>query len=270
MSATPRERDTREAVVRYAQLVYSKGWVANHDGNLTARSTRGRIIATPTAMSKGDVGSDDLIVVNEDGERVSGRRRSFSEMALHLEVYREREDAQAVIHAHPPFATAMACAGVELGQPFIAEAIVSLGHHIPLVPFCAPKTPSFTRSLTPMLPFHDVVVMQNHGVISWGSTLEQAFLRMELVEHLASIATAAKAWGGTKPLPDVVVRSLLDARRRAGLGPESRGLELTPSLAFHSQNVSSPVRSLSSSSSPTDLTRIITEEIAAALSGDDR
>lgn len=256
------ERDAREALVKYAQLVYTKGWVANHDGNLTVRVAPGRYVATPTSTSKGDIDARSLIVVDDKGKRIAGTGRPFSELALHLHVYRSRPDVTAVIHAHPPHATAMACAGVALNEPFIAEAVVSLGERIPLVPFGAPGTPAFVGHLNPFLPFYDGLLLENHGALTYGTALEQAFLRMELIEHLARIATLARTWGGTRPLPREVVSALLAKRRKAGLGPEARGLSSTPPSSTLVATQPPPARPSVDSKL---LTRVITEELNAIL-----
>ena len=217
-------RELRRDIVRYAHLVYAKGWVANHDGNLTCRQGPDRFLATPTSFSKGDVTESDLVVVDGDGTKVSGKRRSFSEMALHLAVYRTRPDVQAVVHAHCPYATAMSVAGVGLEQPFLAEAVVSIGPKVPLVPFALPKTPEWVAGVQSHAAIYDAVILENHGVMAWGDNLEQAFLRMELVEHLAMISHHAMAFGGPRPLDPAHLTSLLEARTRAGLGPVARGV----------------------------------------------
>lgn len=216
--------DLRRQLVRYSQLVYAKGWVANHDGNLTCRLGPDRILVTPTALSKGDVTDADLVIVDGGGDKVSGRRRSFSEMALHLAVYRARKDVGAVVHAHPPYATAMAVAGVGLEHPILAEAVVSLGPRVPLVPFALPKTPGWVRGVGTHSVEFDAVILQNHGVMAWGDDLEQAFLRIELVEHLATITHHSMAFGGPKTLDPAQLGPLLDARLKAGLGPTARGV----------------------------------------------
>ena len=219
------EHALKKDLLRYCQAVYDKGWVANHDGNLTARVAQDRYLATPTAFSKADITADSLIAVNNKGERISGRNRPFSEMVLHLAVYAARPDAQAVIHAHPPYATAMACAGKALDTPFMPEAVVSLGAIIPLAPYAAPKTPGFTANIEPLLPYYDVIMLKNHGVLAFGDSFEQAFLRMELVEHLAKIAAAAMPFGGVQAIPGADIERLLAARAKAGLGPVARGLQ---------------------------------------------
>jgi len=211
----------RHAIVTTCQLVHERGWVANHDGNVTTRLAPDRYLATPTAVSKREVTEEMLITVNSAGVKVAGQREVFSEINLHMAVYQHRRDVQAVVHAHPPASTARACAGLGLDEPFVAEAVVSLGPRIPLVPFALPG-PDAAAALSPFLEGYDAVLLQNHGVLAWASSLEQALLRLELVEHLARICRDAAPYGGVRPLPSDALPTLLAARTRAGLGPEGR------------------------------------------------
>lgn len=211
-------RQLRADVVRYARALHKRGWVANHDGNVTARVADGRFLATPTATSKADVDDGNLLEVDSQGNRVSGSSNRFGEIGLHLEVYRARPDVGAVVHAHPPSATALACSGHNLIEtPFIAEAIVSIGPSIPLVAHADPGAAS-VRALASHVADVDAVLLEGHGVLTWGQTVEFAFLRMELVEHLARIALAAQTVGGVKPLPAASIGPLLEKRARANLG----------------------------------------------------
>lgn len=132
------EEQARRDVVRYSHLVHARGWVANHDGNLSVRVGEGRYVCTPTAVSKGCVTPETLLVVDRDGNRLEGSRKVFSEWKLHRACYGARADVAAVLHAHPPTATAFAVTGVEPGGPFMAEPVVSLGARIPLVPYRIP------------------------------------------------------------------------------------------------------------------------------------
>jgi L-fuculose-phosphate aldolase len=219
------EAALRADVADYAQRLHARGWVANHDGNVTARLAPGRFLSTPTATSKAAVRADGLLIVDEAGARVSGRGKPFSEIGLHLTVYRARADVNAVVHAHPPTATGFAVAGVDLlAQPMIAEAVVSLGAGVPTVPFAAPG-PAACQALAPFVGEYDAVLLAGHGALAWGSDVEQAYLRLELVEHLARIALVAQQLGGARPVPSAVLPSLLEARTKAGLGPAARGGE---------------------------------------------
>lgn len=212
------EHALRREVADKSTLLWERGWVANHDGNVTAKAAPGRIVATPTGISKRLCDAESLIVVDESARVVRGRLRPFSELGLHLTVYRLRSDVGAVVHAHPPHATALACLGRAL-PCFLPESVVSLGREIPVVPFAPPGTES-ERALAPFVEPHDVVMLEQHGVLAWGVDPEQAFLRMELVEHLARIAHLA---GTVRPLAPALVDDLLAKRAKAGLGPEGRG-----------------------------------------------
>jgi L-fuculose-phosphate aldolase len=218
------EEQLRRDLVRYAHRVHAAGWVANHDGNLSVCLGESRYLCTPTAVSKADVVPEWIIAVDSTGRRVQGTRKPFSEMKLHLAAYRARPKVCAVLHAHPPTATGFAVAGVELGEPFMPEPVVSLGARVPTVPYAFPGSDDELRGLQAALRHGDAVLMANHGVITVGSDLETCFLRMELVEHLCKIALVAQQLGGPRRLPGNDVGVLLDKRRKAGLGPQAEGV----------------------------------------------
>ncbi len=215
-------RHLEDQIVQIAKRMHDRGWVANHDGNISARLEDGRILATPTAVSKGDIQRDWLIVVDETGKKVSGRRNSFSEMALHLAIYRQRPNVRAVVHSHSPYATALCVAGIEVCSTMLPEPVVSLGARIPLVPYAAPKTPGFTANLAEVIAdgHVDALTLEHHGVLSWGPDLEHAYLRMELVEHLARVQTLTMSinGGAVRTIPQTDIPALLNARKKAGLG----------------------------------------------------
>ena len=206
----------RAAVAETSRHLHAAGWVANHDGNITARDGN-RFIATPTATSKRLIQDKDLIEVDTKGT-VIGRGKVFGEIGLHLVVYERRPDIGAVVHAHPPFATAIASSrGNPIEVPFIAEAVVSLGPKIPKLAYAQPGTAA-KEVLAPWCELVDAVLLGNHGVLAWGKDCETALLRLELVEHLAKIATHAAAHGGVEALPESALQPLLAARAKAGIG----------------------------------------------------
>ena len=238
----------RDELVEYARQLAARGWVANHDGNITYRLDDGTFLATPTSTAKARVSLESLLVIDDQGGKVGpAGGKPFSESSLHLAVYAARPDVRAVVHAHPPAATGYAVAGVGLDVPFLAEAVVSLGPGIPTVPFAAPGT-SAAAALAPYLEEHDAVLLGNHGVLTWGADLEQAYLRMELVEHLAKVALVAHQLGGVRALPAAVLPTLGEARAKAGLGTSGRG---------GAASTAAPARA--------ELGSIIREEIARAL-----
>lgn len=251
---SPPESRLRAELLDYCHRLHARGWVANHDGNLSCRLRPSQILCTPTATSKAEVRDDSLLLVDESGVRLAGPGKPFSELSLHLAVFKTRSDVAAVIHAHPPHATALGSTGRGLEQPFLPEAVVSLGPTIPLVPLTPPGSAQ-VAALVPLVPFHDVVLIAGNGVLAWGDSIEQAYLRLELVEHLARIFLLALPAGGVRPLPDSMLGPLLDARKRAGLGPEARGL-VAPALRPSPAPAATGDR----------LYSLIREEVAAALS----
>lgn len=214
--------EVRRQVLGIAHELHARGWVANHDGNVTARLPSHRLLATPTAVSKRVLTDSDLIVVDRDDRVIQGGRKAFSELKLHRAVYDARPDVQAVVHTHAPNATGLAVAGLAIDPRIIAEAVVSLGDCVPLLPYAFPNSAEQVAGLRAAAESFDAVTLGNHGVFAWGDDLEQAFLRAELVEHLATIQLRAMQAGGCKLLPAADVARLLEARTKAGLGPAAR------------------------------------------------
>ena len=193
-----------------------KGWVANHDGNISVR-TGSHFAATPTARGKFDLQEDDLIEVDHDGKKLAGHGSPFSEMAIHLRIYEARPDVMAVVHSHAPYATAVGCANQEMLTSPIPEAVVSIGPGVPLVGLALPGSQELWNQLDPLLAHYDTVMVAGNGLFSWGKSLEQAFLRMELVEHLAKILLESSKLGGPVLLPANQIAALLKKRADAGL-----------------------------------------------------
>ncbi len=261
-------RELRQQVIDTSRALHARGWVANHDGNITVRLASDRFLATPTATSKRDVDARNLIEVDGSGKRVSGTARPFSELNLHFAVHDARDDVHAVIHAHPPYATALACSGSPLlERPFIAEAVVSIGATIPTVPFAVPG-PAARDALASVVADVDAALMANHGAIAWGADLEQAYLRLELVEHLARIATLAEATGGVHPLADSAIAPLLQKRAKSGLGKAAdkaagggeRAAVIACAPAPHAD-----VRTVALTKPSSELSKVVREEIVRAL-----
>lgn len=204
----------RANVAQVSRRMHAAGWVANHDGNVSVRLGRDRILITPTATSKLDVQESGLVVVDFAGKVVEGTRKPPGETELHLAAYRARPDVDAVLHAHPPYATAFGAARVPLEPMCLPEAVVSLGR-VPLAPFALPKTPLATEAVARALSDADAVLLPGNGVLTVAPDLALAFLRMELVEHLAKVLHHARALGGAVPLPDEEMEKLLAQHRKA-------------------------------------------------------
>lgn len=210
------ERELRQDIVDIGRLVFEKGWVAANDGNISIRLDEERILATPTGVSKGMMHVDDLIIVDYEGNKVEGRLERTSEIAMHLLVYGMRSDVGAVVHAHPPVATGFAAAGLSLNKALLPEVVIGLGC-VPLADYGLPGTPELTDPMIPLIPKYDAILMANHGAVSYGKDVHQAYFRMETVEHFARINFVAEMLGGARALPRLEVDKLFDSRTRYGV-----------------------------------------------------
>lgn len=210
-------KELRAEIIRYCQRLDQKGWVANHDGNITMKLGDGRFAATPTARFKGDLGEEDLIEIDGAGKKTSGQGNSFSEASVHLRIYKARPEVTSVVHAHPPAATAVGCANQEMLTWALPEAVVSLGPGVPLAGLALPGSDGLWSELDPLLAHYDAIMVGGNGVFAWGKSLEQAYLRLELVEHLARILLSSLPLGGPKLLQPDQVAALLKKRAEAGL-----------------------------------------------------
>lgn len=210
----------RQDIVRVCRRLYERGLIAGGEGNVSARLDDGTFLITPAGASKIDVLESDLVIVDASGKLVAGSGRASSELGMHLRIYERRNDVHAVVHAHPPFATAFAVAGQDLMAPVLPEILVLIGG-VPLVPYATPGSPALAAAIEPFLPHHDAFLMANHGATSFGSTLSIAHQRMESLEHAARIIFSARALGNVGTLTDEQRDALLQLRQSASPPNES-------------------------------------------------
>ncbi len=159
------ERELRQDIVDVGKLVFQKGWVAANDGNISIRLDDKRILATPTGVSKGMMSPDDLIIVDYEGNKIEGRLERTSEIAMHMTIYRLRDDINSVVHAHPPTATGFASAGLSLNKALLPEVIIGLGC-VPTADYGLPGTPALTEPMLPLIPRYDAILLANHGAVA--------------------------------------------------------------------------------------------------------
>jgi L-fuculose-phosphate aldolase len=222
------EHELRQEMVRVGRLMWERGYVTATDGNLSARLGSDRLLVTPTGLSKGFLSASDLLLLRLDGEsgspfayRGQGQRPS-SEISMHLEVYSQRPDVNAMVHAHPPLATAFSIAGVSLARCVLPEVIVTLGG-IPTADYATPGTVEVAETIRRVIQDYDAVILAHHGSLTVGQTLWEAYLRLEKVEHTAQITLAAQQLGQVSTLsPQAVAR--LTAMRRELLQRQGRDL----------------------------------------------
>lgn len=189
----------KSEIVRVCRRLDTLGFVPATDGNVSARSSRGRLLITPSMVPKGTVTAGQLLEIDLDGRLLSGRGNPSSEMKMHLEVYRQRPEVVAVVHSHPPAATAFAACRRPLDKPILPEAVVMLGP-VPLARYATPSTDEVPRSIAALVVKYRAILLANHGVLTYGKSLQEALERMERVEHLARVAIASRMLGGAKRL----------------------------------------------------------------------
>jgi L-fuculose-phosphate aldolase len=227
------EREYREDLVRVCRLIYEKGWVAMNDGNVSIRLDEDRILCTPTAVSKGMVTAEDLILCDMAGTKMSGVRESTSEIAMHTTVYNLRPDVNSVVHAHPPVATGFATAGRALDKALLPEVVIQLGA-VPLARYGLPGTSALSDGMLPFIPQYDALLLENHGCTAWGKDVWQAYFRMEMVEHFARITFVAEMMGGAQPLPRAEVTKLFEARARYNVSSKA---QMAPGMPLVAEDV---------------------------------
>jgi L-fuculose-phosphate aldolase len=194
-------------------MLHGRGYIAACDGNISVRLDEDRVLVTPTGMSKGLMQSSDMVVVDMDGEKLKGRREVTSEIGMHLLIYRLRPDVNAVVHAHPKTATGFAAAGIPLDKPLVCEVVIGLGQ-IPLAPYGTPGTPELAKTLEPLVPDYDAILMANHGVVTYGVDLQSAYMKMETVEHFAQITLITRILGQQQELECGDLDKLIAARSK--------------------------------------------------------
>ena len=205
-------QEEREAVCRVGKLLYDRGYVAANDGNISVRVGEGRLLITPSGVSKGRMTPDMLLVTDLDGTVIEGNRHPSSEGKMHLEVYRGRPDVNAVVHAHPPVSTAFAVCRRGLETPYLSELVAGMGQ-VPCTPsFAMLSTEEVPQSVRPYLADHNALLLANHGALAWGGDLWEAFDRLETVEHTAKIVLNAQLLGGGIPLTEEEVVRLQGLR----------------------------------------------------------
>ena len=207
------EGELRRELVQFSRWLSRLGFVPGTSGNLSVRLDDDRLLATPTGMSKLLLGVDDLVIVDLAGNRLSGTRQVTSEVTMHLAVYQLRPQVRAVIHSHPPIATAFACAGRALDEMLCQEAIMTLGV-VPLAKYATTGTHEVAASLLPFIPDHEAILLANHGAISYGETLLDAFMKMETVEHIAQVSLVAHQLGSATPMSVHQVAELYVAKAK--------------------------------------------------------
>jgi L-fuculose-phosphate aldolase len=214
----------KEEICEIGRRVYAKGFAAANDGNISCRVSDNEVLCTPTLVCKGFLKPDDICTVDLQGNQLSGRKKRTSEILLHLEVYKADPNVKAIVHCHPPHATAFSVAGQQIPTCILPEVEVFLG----VVPTAVYETPGgkhFAETILPYISKANTIVLKNHGTISWGESLERAYWWTEILDAYCRILILAKQIGGVERISEPKVNELLDLKERFGMGVDARRLE---------------------------------------------
>jgi L-fuculose-phosphate aldolase len=212
-----REPELRRHLVEICHRMYRQGYIAAGDGNVSAKLDDGeRVLVTPTGYHKGFITEADLVITDLRGKLLRGTKNPSSEFLMHALVYAERPEMGAVVHGHPPITVGLALAGVSLAQCVLSETCLVLGA-ILTAPYSTPTTDEVPRVLRPFVRQSNAVVMDRHGALTYGRDLDEAYNRMEAMEHAAKITHAARVIGPVSPLPRVEVEKLQALANKLGI-----------------------------------------------------
>jgi L-fuculose-phosphate aldolase len=214
--------DAVREIVMCCRRLWQAGLIAGQDGNVSVRYRPDRLLVTPRGRLKSDLAPEDIAEVGLDGSHLGGSRQATTELDLHLRVYRRRPDCGAVVHAHPPMATAFAVAGEGIPADVLPEVAVLVGE-VPLVPYATTGTPALGDAAEPYLDERDAVLLANHGALAWGADLAKARIRMETLEHAARILLAARSLGRVTRLTRDQMHDLERLRGKARHGQTDSG-----------------------------------------------
>jgi L-fuculose-phosphate aldolase len=210
------EEQLRADLVEVGRRLYARGYTASNDGNISVRLDQRRLMMTPTGVCKGFMTPEMMCITDLDGRKLQGDRDPSSEMQMHLEVYRQRPDVQAVVHAHPPLATGFAVAGIPLDRAVLAEVVCTLGS-VPIAEYATPSTKELPEAVRQYVKAHDGMLLANHGALTLGKDVFSAYFKMETIEHFAKISLVARLLGGERLLSREEVFRLQDLRGRYGI-----------------------------------------------------
>jgi L-fuculose-phosphate aldolase len=210
------EAQLRADIVEVGRRMYARGYTASNDGNISVRLDAGRLLMTPKSVCKGFMTPEMMCITDLDGRKLAGDRDPSSEALMHLEVYRQRPDVAAVVHAHPPIATGFAVAGIPLDRPVLAEVLTTLGS-VPIAEYATPSTKELPEAIRKYIKAHDGMLLANHGALTVGTDLFSAYYKMETIEHFAKISLVARTLGRENLLSREEVTRLQDLRGTYGI-----------------------------------------------------
>ncbi|MBK9600627.1 MAG: class II aldolase/adducin family protein [Anaerolineales bacterium] len=214
-SSTAGEADLRLAIIECGRIAYERHLVTSNDGNISARMENGNILITPSGISKGRLSADDMLVVDLDGNIISSRpdRKPSSETPMHLEVYKQRKDVRAVLHAHPIFATTLTVSGLDFPVDVLPEVLLTLGN-VPVTAYATPSSHEDAAVIRPFVKNHNALLLCQHGSLTYGKNLDEALIHLERIEHVSEIYWRAKMLGEVKRVPPEAQAKLIELHEK--------------------------------------------------------
>ncbi|MEZ6062289.1 MAG: class II aldolase/adducin family protein [Planctomycetaceae bacterium] len=209
------DRALKEEICEIGRRVYNKGFAAANDGNISIRVGDNEVLCSPTMICKGFMKPEDICAVDMTGKQIAGKRKRTSEVLLHLEIMRHRPDVKAVVHCHPPHATAFAVAGEPIPQCILPEVEVFMGE-VPIAPYETPGDQRFAETVTPFLKATNTIILKNHGTVSFGKDLTEAYWKTEILDAYCRILLLSKQLGPVQYLNEQKNRELLDLKKKLG------------------------------------------------------
>ncbi len=209
------DRGLKEEICEIGRRVYNKGFAAANDGNISIRVGENEVLCTPTMICKGFMKPEDICAVDMEGKQIAGVRKRTSEVLLHLAIMKNRPDVKAVVHCHPPHATAFAVAGEPIPQCILPEVEVFMGE-VPIAPYETPGDQRFAQTVVPFLKATNTIILKNHGTVSFGKDLVDAYWKTEILDAYCRILLLAKQLGQPQYLNEQKSRELLDLKKKWG------------------------------------------------------
>ena len=213
-----------EKLIEICHKVYKNKFVSAFDGNISCRISDNEFLITRSAVCKGDVQRKDILKINSGGSLIGGEGKFSTETKLHLFIYSRRKEINSVVHCHPVYATAFAVNGIGLDKHYFPEVVLTMGK-IPLCKYGTPSTSELTDSIEPFVDHSLAFLLQNHGAVTIGKSLDEAYFRMEKLEHTAKTLTVAKLTGEPKTLTNDQIKKLLTISKNVyGISPDERNI----------------------------------------------
>ena len=213
----PSDFEAKKLILEVGRRMYAKNFVASNDGNISCKVSENTIWCTPTGVSKGFMTDEMLVLMDLDGNVLKGSWKPSSEIKMHLRVYKENPNVNAVVHAHPPAATSYAIAGLSLNSAILTEAVMGIGE-IPVAPYAMPGTQEVPDSIAPFVNTHNGCLLANHGALTWGNDVMEAWMRMESIEYYALVSMYTRGLiGHANELTCDQVDRLIERRTNSGI-----------------------------------------------------